>query len=102
MQYVVGKEPVFFSLSSGPAVSQIESTVNRKPKSAPHQQMAEILLMFSFGVAHPCDPLFLELKFGTLCPENEFFKANMDALPVLSIWDTAGSSSMISHCHGTC
>ena len=58
--------------------------------------------MFSFGVAHPDDPFFRllsrflkvnKLQFGkakkrsTLWPENEFF--NMDALTVLSIWDTA-------------
>ena len=73
--------------------------------------MAEILLMFSFGVAYPDDSFFLRLlsrfqkvnkvKFGK-AKEKEFFKAIMDPLTVLSIWDTAGSSSMISHCHGTC
>ena len=61
--------------------------------------MAEILLMFSFGVAHPDDPFFWllsrfpkvnKLKFGKAKKraENEFFKSNMDALAVLSIWDT--------------
>ena len=29
-------------------------------------------------------------KRSTLWPENEFFKSNMDALTVLSIWDTVG------------
>ena len=64
--------------------------------------MVEILLMFSFGVAHP-DPFFSiaeqsskgkqtpiwqSEKRSTLWLENEFCKSNMDALTVLSIWDT--------------
>ena len=67
--------------------------------------MAEILFMFSFGVAHPDDPFFSiadepfskgkqtpiwqSEKRSTLWQaENEFLKSNMDALTVLSIWNT--------------
>ena len=61
--------------------------------------------MFSFGVAHPVPffsiaepfskgkqiPIWREER-STLWPENEFFKSNMDALIVLSIWDTGCNS----------
>ena len=50
--YIVIQQYTIYSAmlcSSMPAVSQIESTVNRKPKSAPHQQWWKL---FSFGVAH--------------------------------------------------
>ena len=54
---------VFFSLSSGPAI--VACVPNReycqqKTKKCSLSTMAEILLMFSFGVAHPDDPLFLD------------------------------------------
>ena len=60
--------------------------------------MAEILFMFSFGVAilfsiaEPFSkgkqiPIWQNEK-KTLRPENEFFKTIMDALTVLSIWNT--------------
>ena len=53
----------FFSLSSGPAI--VACVPNRKycqqkTKKCSLSTMAEILLMFSFGVAHPDDPLFLD------------------------------------------
>ena len=62
--------------------------------------MAEILFMFSFGVAHPNasiaeqfakskqTPIWQSQKRSTLWSDNKFFKSNMDALTVLSIWDT--------------
>ena len=68
-----------------------------KTKKCSSSTLVEILFMFSFGVAHPDDPfpiaetfskgkqtqIWLSEKRSTLWSEN-----NMDALTVLSIWDT--------------
>ena len=93
--------------SSG-CVPNREYCQQKKPKSAPHQQttMVDILFMFSFGVAKPRRSFFRLLrgkqtpiwheKRSTLWPENEFFKSKMDALTVLSIWDTVIGLSQVN------
>ena len=75
------------------AVSQIESSVNSKPKSA----LNYIYALFWSSAPRSFFRLLSrfqkvnKLQFGgekrsTLWPKNEFF--NMDALTVLSIWDS--------------
>ena len=63
---------------------QIESTVNRKPKSAPQYQRRK----FSFGVAHPDDPFFRLLSRFQKVNKLKFGKAKKRALYGQKRWMT--------------
>ena len=65
------------------------STVNTKPKNAPHINSMDVLFWSSVPLT----------KKGAL--PGEFFQSNMDGLTVLSTWDTGEQLKLKSYyfCH---